>query len=140
MAGELKPQKFSWRSGGQWLARQLSQLQPLLPLTDLQWAKLSLLGTLVQRDTAARYKGSILGNLWPLVNQLAMLLIYTYVFSVVLQVKLELKGLPPDNSLVFGLWLFAGLLPWLTFSYSWLQASSAVVSQTNMVKKVVFPL
>ena len=120
--------------------RQAVRLQPLIPLNEPQWAKLGLLKILVQRDMEARYKGSILGSLWPLLNQLAQLLIYTYVFAIVLQVKLSLKGLSADNSFVFGLWLFAGLLPWIAFNSGLLQASSAVISQPNLVKKVVFPL
>lgn len=101
--------------------------------------KLDLLWTLVWRDLSAKYKGSILGNFWPLFNQLAQLLIYTYVFSVILQVKLKLDSLP-DNNLTFGLWLFAGLIPWVAFTTGFLQAASAVISQPNLVKKVVFPL
>ncbi|MDJ0705194.1 MAG: ABC transporter permease [Leptolyngbyaceae cyanobacterium MO_188.B28] len=111
-----------------------------VPLDDSQWAKLNLLKTLVQRDLEARYKGSVLGNLWPILNQLAQLLIYTYVFAIVLRVKLSLKGMPADNSFVFGLWLFAGLLPWIAFTTGLLQSTSAVISQPNLVKKVVFPL
>lgn len=101
--------------------------------------KYSLLKTLVVRDLEARYKGSVLGNLWPLLNQVSQLLIYTYVFSIVLQVKLSLKGLP-QNSLTFGFWLFAGLLPWIAFTTGLNQAASSVVGQPNLVKKVVFPL
>lgn len=99
-----------------------------------------LLRILVKRDLEARYKGSILGNLWSVVNQLSQLLIYTYVFSVILKVKLSLKGLPEENSLVFGLWLFAGLLPWIAFTGGLTQATNSVIAQTNLVKKVVFPL
>ncbi|MFE4105225.1 ABC transporter permease [Almyronema epifaneia] len=112
----------------------------LLPLSESQWTKLELLKTLVQREMEARYKGSILGNLWPLLNQLAQLFIYTYVFSIVLGVKLDLKGMPADNSFVFGLWLFSGLLLWITFSNGLTQASGSVIGQPNLVKKVVFPL
>ncbi|MGF1492043.1 MAG: ABC transporter permease [Microcoleaceae cyanobacterium] len=110
-------------------------------LLDSQWStKLNLLTTLVRRDLEARYKGSILGNLWPLLNQLSQLLIYTYVFSIVLQVKLNIDGMPEDSRIAFGLWLFAGLIPWLAFTNGLVQASVSVVSQTNLVKKVVFPL
>jgi lipopolysaccharide transport system permease protein len=101
--------------------------------------KLDLLVTLVWRDLSAKYKGSILGNFWPLFNQLSQLLIYTYVFSVILQVKLKLDSLP-DNNLTFGLWLFAGLVPWVAFTTGFSQAAAAVIAQPNLVKKVVFPL
>ncbi|HEY9881842.1 MAG TPA: ABC transporter permease, partial [Leptolyngbyaceae cyanobacterium] len=119
---------------------QLKRLMSVLLLNESQGTKLALLKTLVQRDITARYKGSILGNLWPLLNQVSQLLIYTYVFSFVLQVKLSLRGMPDDNSFTFGLWLFAGLLPWIAFSSGLVQASNAVVNQPNLVKKVVFPL
>ena len=109
-------------------------------LGNPQWQlKANLLKTLVQRDLEARYKGSVLGNLWPLLNQLSQLLIYTYVFSIVLKVKLNLDGVPANN-LTFGVWLFAGLLPWTAFMTGLLQAAPAVVNQPNLVKKVVFPL
>lgn len=114
--------------------------RPRLPFVRGQWFKFELLLLLVQRDLSARYKGSILGNLWPLLNQLSQLLIYTYVFSVVLKVKLSLHGGQEDSPLTFGLWLFAGLIPWLAVSTGLSQACIALINQPNLVKKVVFPL
>ncbi|NER84142.1 MAG: ABC transporter permease, partial [Leptolyngbya sp. SIO1D8] len=131
---------MSLKAGLKLIEKLTIRLKPFIPLNESQWAKLDLLKTLVQRDMETHYKGSILGNLWPLINQLAQLLIYTYVFAIVLRVKLTLRGLPADNSFVFGLWLFAGLLPWIAFSTGLTQASRAVVAQPNLVKKVVFPL
>jgi lipopolysaccharide transport system permease protein len=128
----LNPLKTLWR--------KKMLVKRWLPLDDPQWAKLNLLKTLVQRDLEARYKGSFLGMLWPLVNQLSQLLIYTYVFGIVLQVKLNLSGMPEDNSFLFGLWLFTGLVPWLAFSGGLLQSATSVINQPSLVKKVVFPL
>ena len=109
-------------------------------LINPQWGfKLNLLQTLVLRELEGRYKGSVLGNLWPLLNQLSQLLIYTYVFSMILKIKLPTDGLP-ENNFSFGMWLFAGLLPWIAFTSGFTQASSAVIEQPNLVKKVVFPL
>ena len=119
--------------------RKTRKLKKILPFSNQQWAKFDLLRTLVRRDLEARYKGSILGNLWPLVNQLSQLIIYTYVFAIVLKVKLSLQGVP-DNNFTFGLWLFAGLLPWIAFTSGLTQASNSVIAQPNLVKKVVFPL
>ena len=115
------------------------KLKRFLRVSDRQWAKFDLLRTLVRRDLEARYKGSVLGNIWPLVNQISQLLIYTYVFAIVLKVKLSLHGLP-DNNFTFGLWLFAGLLPWIAFTGGLTQSSTSVIAQPNLVKKVVFPL
>ncbi|MBW4668608.1 MAG: ABC transporter permease [Cyanomargarita calcarea GSE-NOS-MK-12-04C] len=121
------------------VVRKAEKLKRLLPVDEKWWAKFDLLRTLVRRDLEARYKGSILGNLWPLLNQLSQLLIYTYVFSIVLKVKLSLKSLP-ENNFTFGLWLFAGLLPWIAFTGGLTQSAGSVTGQPNLVKKVVFPL
>lgn len=122
------------------VSRKIGRLKRILPVNESSWAKLDLLRILVRRDLDARYKGSVLGNLWPLLNQLSQLLIYTYVFSIVLNVKLSLKGVHGNESLTFGLWLFAGLLPWIAFTGGLMQSAGSVVGQPNLVKKVVFPL
>ncbi|MDF5735660.1 MULTISPECIES: ABC transporter permease [unclassified Nostoc] len=119
--------------------RKTGNLRRILPIYEPFRAKFDLLRTLVRRDLEARYKGSVLGNLWPLLNQLSQLLIYTYVFSIVLKVKLSVKSLP-ENNFTFGLWLFAGLVPWIAFSGGLNQSASSVIVQPNLVKKVVFPL
>ncbi len=119
--------------------RKAGRLRRIVPVNEQLWAKFGLLRILVKRDLEARYQGSVLGNLWPLVNQLSQLLIYTYVFSVVLRVKLTLKTLP-ENNFTFGLWIFAGLLAWIAFTGGLIQSASSVVGQPNLVKKVVFPL
>lgn len=122
------------------IVHKASRASHWLPM-DHQWSvKISLLTALVQRNLEARYKGSILGNLWPLLTQLSQLLIYTYVFSVILQVKLDLEGFSSNNQLMFGLWLFAGLIPWLAFTNGLVEATASVIGQPNLVKKVVFPL
>ncbi len=136
----LQPIKSSLKPFQLFVTRQLGRLKPFIPLRQDQWAKLSLLRTLVQREMESRYKGSILGNLWPLLNQLALLLIYIYVFAIVLRVKVDIQAVPSDGSLSFGLWLFAGLIPWLAFNSGLTQAAGAVIGQPNLVKKVVFPL
>lgn len=119
--------------------RKTERFRRWIPAQHPFLAKLDLLKTLVVRDLEARHKGSVLGNLWPLLNQLSQLLIYTYVFSIVLKVKLSLQGLP-ENNLTFGLWMFAGLLSWNAFTMALVAASVSVINQTNLVKKVVFPL
>ncbi|MEM6452031.1 MAG: ABC transporter permease [Cyanobacteria bacterium P01_D01_bin.105] len=144
MPSLLKPLTSSLKRVVQVLAKFLQPLiraiARIIPLAPQQWAQLDLLKTLVQRDMSARYKGSVVGNFWPLLNQLSQLFIYTYVFAIVLEVRLSLKGVDADNSFVFGLWLFGGLVPWLAFSSGLSQAASAVIVNTNLVKKVVFPL
>ena len=63
-----------------------------LPVIKPWQTKFNLLRTLVRRDLEARYKGSVLGNLWLLVNQLSQLLIYTYVFAIAQAGKAKFKS------------------------------------------------
>lgn len=106
--------------------------------------KLNLLRVLVHRELAARYKGSIFGNFWSVAHQITQLAIYTYVFAIVLKVKLNQSALPQtgiiDDQLLFALWLFGGLIPWNAMTLSFSGSSTAVINQPNLVKKVVFPL
>ncbi len=106
------------------------------------WAQIDLLKTLIQRDLEARYKGSLLGRFWVVLNQVAQLCVYTFAFSIVLKAKpAELNALPiQDESLAYGLWLFAGLVPWTAFTLGVTQGATSVLSQPNLVKKVIFPL
>lgn len=122
------------------LQKMGSRISGYLPLDQSLWHKIELLKALVQRDLEGKYRGSFLGNLWTIINQLAQLLIFTYVFSIILKVRLPTKGLHDNDNLAFGLWLFAGLLSWSAFSSGFLQAATSVVNQPNLVKKVVFPL
>ncbi|TAE43050.1 MAG: ABC transporter permease [Oscillatoriales cyanobacterium] len=122
------------------VAQKARSARGRMPASSQRWTKLHLLTTLVRRDLEAQYKGSILGNLWPLLNQLSQLVIYTYVFSIVLKVKLQLAGFPENSDITFGVWLFAGLLPWSAFTSGLIKSGVSVVGQPNLVKKVVFPL
>ena len=94
--------------------RKAAHFTQLLPVPSHRWMKLDLLKILVQRELEARYKRPILGDAWTIMNQWVQLLVYTYLFSIVLKVKLELKGLPA-NDFTFGLWLYAGLISWVVF-------------------------
>jgi ABC-type polysaccharide/polyol phosphate export permease len=87
----------------------------------------------VARDLRARYRGSVLGFLWSFVNPLLLLLIYTFVFTVVL------SGLRPANLEPFAVFMFCGLLPWTWFSASLLESANVLISSGNLIKKVLFP-
>lgn len=91
-----------------------------------------LISSLVVRELKARYRGSVLGFFWSFINPLLLLLIYSFVFSVVLPARVE--GLDP-----YALFLFCGLLPWTWFSSSVLESSNVLISGGNLIKKVLFP-
>ena len=91
-----------------------------------------LIQTLVERELKARYRGSVLGFFWSFANPLLLLLVYTFVFSVVLPARFE--GI--DN---YALFLFCGLLPWTWFSSALTESSNALLANGNLIKKVLFP-
>ena len=96
----------------------------------------SLVFRLIKHDIAARYRGSVMGVFWALLQPLAMLVVFTLVFGTVLKAKWAGTG----GNLDFALVLFAGLLVFGVFSECLGKAPSLVTQRTNLVKKVVFPL
>lgn len=96
-----------------------------------------LIHALAVREIAARYRGSLLGFAWSVVQPIFMLAIYAFVFSEVL------KGRWPGGTgskAEFALVLFAGLLVFNMFSEVFNRAPHLVLDNTSYVKRVVFPL
>jgi len=95
---------------------------------------LFLLKELVKRDFKGRYAGSVLGFVWSFVQPLWLLLLFSFVFATVM--KIRLTGETTDN---FGLFLFAGLLPWMAIQEGVMRGSSAITDNAELVKKLTFP-
>jgi len=93
------------------------------------WRSRELFVFFVRRDLKVKYKGSVLGLLWSMLNPAVVLAVYYVVF------KYFLKNPTP----YFALYLFSGLLVWNFFSTALIGASSAVVGAAGIVKKVAFP-
>ena len=102
----------------------------LLRNRELIWA-------LTKRDIVSRYRGSMLGVCWSFLHPIVMLMIYTFVFSVVFKARWNGGS---DSKSEFALVLFAGLIIFNLFSECITRAPSIIMSNTNYVKKVVFPL
>jgi ABC-type polysaccharide/polyol phosphate export permease len=92
-----------------------------------------LVHSLVARELKARYRGSVLGFFWSFVNPLLLLLIYSFVFTVVL------PGAHPPDLEPFALFMFCGILPWTWFSSSLLESSNVLIAGGNLIRKVLFP-
>ena len=93
---------------------------------------------LTEREILGRYRGSALGLGWSFITPLAMLAVYTFVFSQVF--KARWGGLEQAGPLGFAVNLFAGLIVFNLFSECISRAPGLIVSNPNYVKKVVFPL
>jgi len=102
------------------------------------WKNRELWWRLTEREVLGRYRGSLLGIGWSFITPLAMLAVYTFVFSQVF--KARWGGLEQAGPLGFAVNLFAGLIVFTLFSECVSRAPGLVVSNPNYVKKVVFPL
>jgi ABC-type polysaccharide/polyol phosphate export permease len=85
---------------------------------------------LFRRDLEVRYRGSILGLVWTLINPLVLMAAYTLVFSILLKA---------ESIEYFPLFVLAGLLPWAFFSASVQTATTTLVGHSYLVKQVRFP-
>jgi lipopolysaccharide transport system permease protein len=101
------------------------------------WRNRSLIKVLINREVVGRYRGSFMGILWSFFNPVFMLLVYTFVFSVIFKAR---WGAGSDSKTEFALVLFAGLMIFNMFSECINRAPGLILSNINYVKKVVFPL
>lgn len=101
------------------------------------WHQRGLILQLSKREVIGRYKGSALGLLWSFVNPLILLLVYTFVFSVVFNAR---WGDDHTSHTQFAVVLFAGMIVFNIFAECVTRAPVLILNNTNLVKKVVFPL
>ena len=103
------------------------------------WRNRSLTFQMTKREVLGRYRGSVLGLAWSLFHPLVMLMIYTFVFSVVFRARWP--GMADNGSMAdFALALFVGMILHGIFAECVNRAPSLILSNVNYVKKVVFPL
>jgi lipopolysaccharide transport system permease protein len=91
--------------------------------------------SMVAREFRSRYLGSLLGSLWSVLNPLAMIFIYTVIFSRIMRAKLP--GI--DDSMAYGMYICAGLLPWTFFIELLNRFPNIFIDQAALIKKVHFP-
>jgi lipopolysaccharide transport system permease protein len=94
-----------------------------------------LIAMLVIRELKVRYKRSLFGLLWTMLNPLLLMIVYTVVFATIMKA-------PQRN---FSIFLLSGLLPWLFFSIAVLQGLNSILTNQELIRKVrlpqaVFPL
>lgn len=90
-----------------------------------------LLRTLTAHRVSVRYKQSLLGPLWALVQPFALMLIFTVVFTRLVRM--------PSDGVPYGLFAYAGLLPWTFFATATTNGTTSLVSHAQLVTKVYFP-
>lgn len=92
---------------------------------------------MTKREIAGRYKGSVLGLAWSFFNPIFMLVVYTFVFSVIFRSRWGIDG---ESKTAFAVMLFTGMIVASLFGEILNRAPGLIVGNVNYVKKVVFPL
>ncbi|WP_420645725.1 ABC transporter permease [Candidatus Leptofilum sp.] len=102
-----------------------------------QWDKLreifayrNLLKNLVIRDLKARYKNSVLGIVWSLLNPLLMMTVYTVLFTILI---------PNDGIEKYPIFILVALIPWQFHAATMMSSTGSIVTNAPIIKKVYFP-
>ncbi len=90
-----------------------------------------LLYVLTVREIQVRYKQSVLGIAWAVLQPLALMLMFTLIFSVLLKV--------PSDGLPYPVFAYSALLPWTFFSNSLNRAIPSLEANASLIKKIYFP-
>ncbi|RKX42267.1 MAG: ABC transporter permease, partial [Thermotogae bacterium] len=90
-----------------------------------------LLFVLTQREIQIRYKQSVLGIAWAIIQPLALMLMFTLVFSALLKI--------PSDGVPYPLFVYSALLPWTFFSNSLNRAIPSLETNAQLIKKIYFP-
>src|SRR6056297_4166953 len=92
------------------------------------WAYRELFAVLAWRDVAVRYKQTVIGIAWALIQPLLTMIVFTFIFG-------NVANLPADGAAPYPVMVFAALLPWQLFATSLTQASNSVIQNSALVGK-----
>jgi lipopolysaccharide transport system permease protein len=96
------------------------------------WRFRELFLILAWRDVAVRYKQTVAGAAWAIIQPLLSLVVMTVIFG-------RVAGLPSEGKAPYAIMVFAAMLPWQFFSNALSSASQSVVSNANLISKIYFP-
>jgi lipopolysaccharide transport system permease protein len=99
------------------------------------WAYRGFVLASVRREFESRYANAMLGALWSLLSPLAMIVVYTVIFSEVMHSKLP----GASSGFAYSIYLCAGVLTWGLFAEIVGRAQNVFIEQANLIKKVSFP-
>lgn len=96
----------------------------------------NLLYNFVRRDLHGKYAGSMFGLFWTVAHPLILMAVYAVIFSVILNIPMREGARPIESALL----IFCGMVPWLAFAEGLQRATSSIVDNGNLIKKVAFPM
>lgn len=104
-----------------WVALKLNEV----------WAYRELLFFLTQRDIKVRYKQTVIGAAWAIIQPLMTMVVFSIFFGGLAQI--------PSDGIPYPIFSFAALVPWSLFAYGLSESSNSLVGSSNLIKKVYFP-
>src|SRR5579862_7964714 len=107
----------------------------MVPLLRTLWTYRGFVASSVKREFQSKYRNSILGAAWMIINPLAMILVYTLIFSQVMRAKLP--GL--NSAFAYSIYLCAGTLTWGLFAEIIGRGQNVFIENANLIKKLTFP-
>jgi lipopolysaccharide transport system permease protein len=110
-------------------------LQQISARFSALWRYRGFVFSMVKREFRGRYLGSLLGSMWSILNPMAMIFIYTVIFSQVMRARLVAS----NDTWAYGVFLCSGLLTWNYFSEVLLRCQTMFIEQAGLLKKVNFP-
>lgn len=99
------------------------------------WAYRGFIFGSVKREFQSKYRNSLLGAAWTVINPLAMIIVYTVIFSQLMRAKLP--GI--DSTFAYSIYLCAGVLTWGLFAEIVGRAQNTFLEHANLLKKLSFP-
>ncbi len=96
------------------------------------WRYRELFYVLAWRDIAVRYKQTVIGLAWAILQPFLTMVVFTIIFG-------KLAKMPSEGDTPYALMVFAGLLPWQFFSTSLSSASQSLIGNANLISKIYFP-
>ena len=115
-----------------------AQRTSLVALGKSLWRNRQLIAQMTRREVMGRYKGSVMGLAWSFFNPVFMLVVYTFVFSVIFKSRWGVGS--EESKAQFAVVLFVGMIVHGLFAEVLNRAPGLILSNVNYVKKVVFPL
>ena len=97
----------------------------------------SLLREFVLQDINSRFANSIGGLVWTVLNPLVNIMIYIFVFSVIMKMRVSMSDTGTD---LFAVYLLSGLLPWMAFSDAFGRSTGLLLERASLITKVAFPV
>jgi lipopolysaccharide transport system permease protein len=107
----------------------------MLRFFDTVWSYRGFITGSVKREFQARYQNSLLGATWAIINPLAMIIVYTLIFSQIMRAKLP----EVDHRFAYSIYLCSGILTWGFFAEIVNRSQNMFLENANLLKKINFP-